>query len=139
MNKDYVFHVNWAGRYKETYSVGILAQLDEAFYFIVKGKNRAEVAYKNGFNGIPGFEEETIYKSGELFDFFKNRIPDKEKNPCEVLAKTRGISMVDSFSLDTVSDIAVKKYKKIILEAYELAEDGKEIAQKEKSFPEEID
>ena len=64
---------------------------------------------------------EEVYKSGELFDFFRNRILEsKRKNPCEELAKTGGVSMIDSFSVEEISEKLSPKYKKIILEAYDL-------------------
>ena len=49
MNKDYVFHVNWEDRHKQTYRVGFLAQLDEYFYLIIKDQENAQTAYNNGF------------------------------------------------------------------------------------------
>lgn len=126
MNKDYVFHIKWESRHKEQYRVGFLAQLDEYFYLIVKGPQNAENAYNSGFAPIAGFKTEEIYRSQELFDFFKARILRKtSSNPCAELETTRAKSMVDSYSLEKVSDKIVPKYKKIILEAYELQEKRK--------------
>lgn len=56
-----------------------------------------------------------------MFDFFQSRI--LENNPskqCEELSKTGGISMVDSFSVEEISEKLSIKYKKIVLDAYEL-------------------
>lgn len=127
-NKDYVFHINWEDRHKQSYRVGILAQLDEYYYIILKNEENAKAAYKNGFIGIPGFKLEEIYRSQELFDFFKSRILQKNaQRPCEELALTRAKSMVDSYSVEPVSDKAVSKYKEIILKTYELQEKKRQL------------
>jgi len=126
MNKDYVFHINWEDRHKQSYKVGILAQLDEQFYLVIKDKEKAETAYSRGFIGIPGFRQEEVYRSHELFDFFKNRILQKnDQNPCEELAATKAKSMVDSYWVEKIPDKVTKKYRKIILEAYDLQEKKK--------------
>lgn len=127
-NKDYVFHINWEDRYKQLYRVGFLAQLDESYYIVIKNKSDAKGAYDSGFIGVPGFKVEEIYKSDELFDFFKSRILQKSNsNPCEELAETGAKSMVDSYSLKKVSDKLSIRYKTIILDAYELQEKKKKI------------
>ena len=140
-NKDYVFHINWEDRHKQSYKVGILAQLDEMFYLVIKDKEKAETAYSKGFIGIPGFRQEEIYRSHELFDFFKNRILQKnDQNPCEELAVTKAKSMVDSYWAEKVPDKVTKKYRKIILEAYDLQEKKKmaeEVKNSEQPFVEE--
>lgn len=121
MNKDYVFHINWEDRHKLSYRVGILAQLDEYFYVIIKDQENAQMAYKNGFIGIPGFKVEEVYRSQELFDFFKSRVLHKNaQNPCEELVSTGAKSMIDSFSVEKIPDKVIPKYKGIILRAYEL-------------------
>lgn len=131
MNKDYVFHINWEDRYKNSYRIGILAQIDDNFYLTIKSEKNATMAYKNGFIGIPGFKTEEIYKSSELFDFFKNRILEtSKKDSLEELSKNRAVSMIDSFSVDQISEKVSEKYKKIILKAYELQERKKDIQEK---------
>lgn len=124
MNKDYVFHINWNDRYRNSYRIGFLAELDEYFYLIIKDEKKAETAYKKGFLGIPGFKSEEVYKSRELFDFFKSRISEgaRKKNPSEELAKNKGVSMIDSFSVEQVPERIAKKYKEIILRTSELQE-----------------
>lgn len=133
MSKDYVFHFNWADKNKKLYRVGILAQIDDFFYFIIRDKERAERAYKNGFIGVSGFKPEEIYKSKELFDFFKSRVSEnaRKTNPCEELVKNRGVSMIDSFSVEEVPERTVKKYSEIILKTHELQ--TKKLNLKEKS------
>jgi len=127
MSKDYIFHLYWEDRFKNPYRVGILAQIDDLYYFIIKGEKRAEVAHKNGFRGIPGFKEDEVYRSQELFDFFKSRIIETyKKNPCEELAKTGATSMTDSFYVEEASERMVPKYKQIILKTYELQSKLKE-------------
>ena len=120
-DRDYIFNINWQDIRKNSYKVGLLAQIDKIFYFIMSSPKNAEFAYKNGFAGIPGFHPDTIYKSQELFDFFKSRISnDKNESPCEELAKTKGRSMTDSFSVEEVSERFSQKYREIILHAYEV-------------------
>lgn len=122
MSKDYVFHINWADRHKQPYRVGILAQIDNVFYLILKNEETAKTAYSNGYDGLPGFDSDEVYISEKkLFDFFQRRV--LENNPekqCEELAQTRGISMVDSFSVEQISEKLSERYKKIVLEAYAL-------------------
>lgn len=129
--KDYVFNVNWQDRHKELYRVGILAQLDKNFYFIVKDKDSENKAYNSGFRGVPGFKSDEVYKSQELFDFFKNRVlRTPNVNYCEELRKTGGKSMIDSFSLDAVPEEELKEYKTKILEAHRLQEALKKLRNK---------
>lgn len=130
-NKDYVFHLNWEDRIKNAWRVGYLAQIDKEFYFVISSEKNAESAYANGFIGIPGFKPGEIYKSHELFDFFKNRILNKESDdPCSELLKNGGRSMVDSFSLEQVSEILLTKQKEILMEAYQKQEEIKKIREK---------
>ena len=133
MNKDYVFHINWEDRHKQSYRVGFLAQLDGYFYLIIKDQENAQTAYSNGFMAIPGLKVEEIYRSQELFDFFKNRILQKKgANPCEELAETGAKSMIDSYSLEKIPDGVARKYKAILLDAYELQEKKKCIQEEKK-------
>jgi len=133
MNKDYVFHINWEDRHKQLYRVGFLAQLDEYFYLIIKDQENAQIAYNNGFIGLPGFKVEEVYRSQELYDFFKSRILHKTGlDPCEELAETKAKSMIDSYSLEKIPDKVAKKYKAIILEAYELQEKKKKMQEEKK-------
>lgn len=138
MNKDYVFHINWESRHKEKYRVGFLAQLDEYFYLIMKSEENAKNAYNSGFVPIAGFKPEEVYRSQELFDFFKARILRKaNSNPCEELEKTGAKSMVDSYFLEKVPDKVSNKYKTIILEAYELQEKKKMLQAESDAFTSE--
>lgn len=119
MSKDYVFKINWEDRHKSLHDIGILAQLNKEFYLIVKTEKNAKRAYEMGFRGIPGFKTEEVYKSDELFDFFKNRVmksPDVDF--CEQLEKTGGTSMIDSFSVEKMPEKRAERYKTGILETY---------------------
>ena len=116
--KDYVFEIKW-----NEYVVGLLAQLDKDFYLIMKDKKNVEEAVQVGFVGIPGFIPEKVYKSNELFDFFKNRVLTKEDiEACEELATTKGKSMVDSFFVDKLPEDKIEEYKKKILETHKIQE-----------------
>ena len=130
--KDYVFNLNWDDIKKNSIKVGCLAQINEEFYFVISTEKNAETAYQNGFIGIPGFKPGEIYKSQELFDFFKNRVLDKDSaDPCEELSETKGISSIDSFSLEPVPDSLLKRQIEILLEAYEKQEELKGLRAKE--------
>ena len=128
MYKDYIFHVNWEDRLKTIHEIGVLAKIDKYFYFIVKDEKNASKAYTNGFNGVPGFKPNRVYKSEELFDFFKFRVfKTANVNYCEELRKTKGKSMTDSFLVDEIPEEEIQKNKIKILEAYELQEKIKNI------------
>ena len=138
-NKDYVFHLNWQDREKNSFRVGFLAEIEKEFYFILSKRKTAESAYKIGFVGIPGFKVGEIYKSTELFDFFERRISSKRlEDPCEELAQSGGISMVDSFYLEQVSDTMLPKYKKIILKTYEIQCKKQELENNKQSIENKI-
>ena len=123
MNKDYIFSINWEDRFKNVHKIGVLAQLDEEFYLIVKDSKKANKAHENGFNGLPGFKAEKVYKSSELFDFFKNRVlRTTDINYCEELSKTGAKSMIDSFSVEEMPEKVIKEKKSKILKAYDLQE-----------------
>ena len=95
---------------------------------MISGEENAQTAYANGFIGIPGFRSGEIYKSSELFLFFKNRILNKKiENPCEELLKNEGKSMIDSFSIEEVPEILAQKQKETLLEAYRIQEEKKKV------------
>lgn len=132
-NKDYIFYLNWEDNMKNLRKVGYFAHIEENFYLLISSEKNAETAYANGFIGLPGFKTDEIYKSSELFDFFKNRISDKDsEDPCKELSKNEGKSMVDSFSLEEVPEILSDKQKQALLEAYERQEKLKELKSKNK-------
>lgn len=134
--KDYVFQVNWEDRNKKSYVVAMLAQLDKEFYLVLKDKKDIETACKQGYIGIPGFSQ-SIYKSNELFDFFKCRVAKTtQANPCVELIETKGKSMVDSFFVEPIPDRLVPKYKEIIIETYKLQQRKKEL--EENKSPETV-
>lgn len=133
MSKDYVFKINWEDRHKSLHDIGILAQLNNEFYLVVKDEENAKKAYKMGFRGIPGFKTNEVYKSDELFDFFQNRVIESSNiDFCEQLEKTGGISMIDSFSVKKMQAKSAEKYKKTIAETYALQEAFKEVKRKKK-------
>ena len=126
--KDYIFYLNWEDNIKNVRKVGYLAYIEKEFYLLVSNEENAQTAYANGFIGIPGFRSGQIYKSSELFSFFKNRILNKEiENPCEELLKNEGKSMIDSFSLEKVPEILEQRQKDALLQAYKIQQDKKKI------------
>lgn len=132
MNKDYVFNVNWEDRHKDTHTIAILAKIKEEYYLVSSDSKHIKRAQKAGYIGIPGFEIGEVYKSSELFDYFKNRILDKNSNdPCKELAETKGISLIDSFSVDEILEKKdIEKSKQIIKEASKTQEKINEIREK---------
>jgi len=130
-NKDYIFYLNWEDNIKNIRKVGYFAHIQESFYLVVSGKENAKTAYENGFIGIPGFKADEIYKSPELFNFFKNRILYKDTNdPCKELIETKGKSMIDSFSVEEVPEIIADRQKQALLEAYKKQEELKKLRSK---------
>ena len=129
--RDYIFYLNWEDTIKNIRKVGYLANIENEFYLLISGEKNAQTAYANGFIGIPGFRSGEIYKSSELFLFFKNRILNKEiENPCEELLKNEGKSMIDSFSLEEVPEGIAEKKKEALLEAYKIQEEKKKVQAK---------
>lgn len=137
MNKDYMFYLNWEDNEKNIFKVGYLAQIEKEYYLVIRSDERnsenssEKSVYDRGFIGIPGFISGRIYKSPELFDFFKNRILHKDsKDPCSELTATEGKSMIDSFSLEPISDILMEKQKENLLQAYKKQQELKELKDK---------
>lgn len=115
--QDYYFYIIWEDTEKNAYRIGILAQIDSQFYLKMNNSTNNSLAAKRGYIGIPGFQFDKIYKSSELFDFFKYRILDKKSNnPCEELLQNSGKSMVDSFSLEEIPNLLKPKCKEVMLE-----------------------
>lgn len=88
---------------------------------------------KRGLLEYHGFKAGEIYRSGELFDFFERRTMNKI-NPFEELAKTQGVSMIDSFSVEPVSETLMPKYSKMISETYTRQEKLKQVKQRRQSI-----
>lgn len=115
--QDYYFYIVWEDTEKNAYRIGILAQIDGQFYLKMNNSTNTSLASKRGYIGIPGFQFDRMYKSSELFDFFKYRILDKKSNnPCEELLQNSGKSMVDSFSLEEMPNLLKPKCKEVMLE-----------------------
>lgn len=134
--KDYFFYIIWEDDENNKYKIGVLAQIDKMFYLRMHKKGQSisvedkskETAYDNGCIGITAFKRDRVYKSGELFDFFKKRLLDKTSdNPCEELKEKHAISMVDSFSVKEMEEEKHKKCKEVILDMYEIQEKNKNI------------
>ena len=119
IEKDYFFFINWEDTAKKSFKIGILAQIDDVYYLKLNNRDIMAQAIEEGCIGIPGFQYDRVYRSEELFDFFKRRILRKDaKNVCEELKSTSGRTMVDSFYLNEVPEISRENCKKIILDMY---------------------
>lgn len=115
--QDYFFYIIWEDSNNNSYKIGILAQIDGDFYLKMNNSNASALAFSKGCIGLPGFQLDKIYKSSQLFDFFKYRILDKKSdNPCKELLQNSGKSMVDSFSLEEIPNLLKPKCKQLILE-----------------------
>ena len=127
-NKEYICYLNWEDNMKNVRKVGYFAYIQENFYLLVSGRENAKTAYENGFIGIPGIRSDEIYKSPELFNFFRNRILNKDsKDLCRELLENEGKSRIDSFSLEEVPDILADRQRQALLEAYEVQEGLKQL------------
>lgn len=120
-NKEYMFYINWKDRNNNSWQVGYLGEIEEEYYLLIKEEKRAPKAYSSGFIGIPGFLEGRVYRSPELFDFFKNRVLDKKSDkPLSELFKTKGVSNIDSFSVEIVPEELVHKKQEDLKLLYQM-------------------
>ena len=117
--KDYFFYINWEDTEKNRHRIGMLAQIENVYYLKMNSRENASSAYSSGCIGIPGFQNDRVYKSEELFDFFKRRILNKDaENLCEELKIDLGKSMTDSFVLEEIPEKLGERFKNIILEMF---------------------
>lgn len=131
INRDYIFNLNWEDNMKNIRKIGYFAKIENEYYLLISGEKNAEAAYSNGFAGLPGFKPDVVYKSQQLFDFFRNRVLDKKsEDPCAELAITKGESMIDSFSIEEISEILSDKSKQALIEAYKVQEELNELKNK---------
>ena len=122
--KDYFFYINWEDSEMNKYRIGLLAKIGNYYYLKMKSKKNSSIAYQKGCIGITGFQNERVYKSEELFDFFKNRIFNTQSNNlCEELKITSARTMTDSFWVEEIPEKLSEKFKKVILDMYENQEE----------------
>ena len=126
--EDYIFYLKWEDR-----KVGYFARIEENFYLLISKMDNAKSAYESGFIGLPGFVPGQIYKTPELFEFFKNRIEDEKSGDVySELIKYNGTSHIDSFSLEEVSELLEEKQKEALKVAYKHQEKLKRIKMQKK-------
>lgn len=129
MNEDYYFIVRWRDADQKLHNVAIMARINN-IYYLKKNKNSIK-AYQNGYNGIPSFSKDILYKNeSEMFDFFNMRIlnEDKQEDPCKLLSKSLGKRPVDSFSLEIIEGEDKKEaIKKMILQLDKVQEENKKV------------
>ena len=117
--RDNFFYINWEDSHQRPHRIGLIAQIDNVYYLKMNNKENATSAYNHGCIGIPGFQNDRVYRSEELFDFFKRRILKKEsQNVFEELRETQGRSMVDSFFVEEVPERLRGKCKQLVLDLY---------------------
>ena len=120
-NKEYMFYINWQDRNNINWQVGYLGEIEEEYYLLIKDEKRAPKAYLSGFIGIPGFLQGRVYRSPELFDFFKNRVlAKKSEEPLSELFRTKGVSNIDSFSVEVVPEELVPDKQEELKTAYQI-------------------
>ncbi|MCL2355208.1 MAG: HipA N-terminal domain-containing protein [Oscillospiraceae bacterium] len=74
----------WMDTKDNTYELGILENKDDKYYFTIQYENLKQ-ATRNGCLGIGALDlSETFFESDELFDFFKERIPEEDHPRLEV-------------------------------------------------------
>lgn len=117
--KDYFFYINWEDGELNKYKIGMLAKIGNYYYLKMNSKENSSSAYQKGCIGITGFQNERVYKSEELFDFFKNRVWNKKANNlCEELKLNSGRTMTDSFWLEEIPEKLGERFKKVILDMF---------------------
>lgn len=116
--KKYIFHI----KYRDI-KIGCLAYVEGNFYLALdKDSEEAGVCF------IPAFELDEIYKSTELFNFFKNRIDTKNSvDTYEALTQYAGTVGRDNYSLEELPDRLVENKIQTLLEAYEIQEKKRKI------------
>ena len=58
-----------------------------------------------------------------------------KNNPLKELSETKGVSMIDSFSVDPVSETLMPKYSKMVLDAYSQKERLKRMRKRRQMMP----
>lgn len=110
-----ILKLMWKDRNKNIYHIGNLLETEGIYVFQIIEENLKQ-AIKAGCMGIGEFDLlNTYYKSEELFDFFKQRIPSKdykyineileryelkEYDEMLLLQKTKGQLMTDRYYLE---------------------------------------
>ena len=127
-DKDYVFYICWENSKNKDYKIGLLAKIDDYYYLKINTKEHSSAAYEKGCIGLPGFRDDMVYRSENLFDFFQNRIFDKgNEDVCKELVKTQGRSFIDSFFVKEVPHRIKEKSKHILLNMYKNQEELRKI------------
>lgn len=118
--EDHVFYIKWEDSEKKDYKIGLLAFIDNNFYLKMNTQENSAEAYNKGCIGLPGFNNDRVYKSDRLFDFFMRRILGKDsKNPFEEFKRTQCRSMIDSYFVEEVPEGLKETSKKLILDMFQ--------------------
>lgn len=126
--EEYIFHI----KYRDI-TIGCLAYAEKNFYLSLTGRN-SENSKQGRVCFIPAFKLDEIYKSPELFDFFKNRIDNKNSDGIyKALTKYAGTAGRDGFSLEEFPERLVENKIQTLLEAYKIQEEKKKVQEARKS------
>ena len=115
---NFTFYVIWKDANQVEYKVGVLSHIDGSYYLKTCTNNSEPSSpYQNGFNGLPSFNPETIYKSdNSLFDFWKRRIIiHRDEDLYTVLKRTSASNRNDSFYLEEASSEDTEKIEDLFL------------------------
>lgn len=110
-----ILKLMWKDKNDNAYHIGNLTKKEETYIFEIK-ENNLKHAIKQGCMGIGEFDLlKNYYTSKELFEFFKQRIPDKNHphidkilkkyelkkyNEMLLLEKTKGLLMTDRYFIE---------------------------------------
>ena len=103
---NYTFLVKWKNPDNISHTVGALSK-DNNMYYFRYNSNKAllDEAKAKGFKWVPTFwDENKIYASKELFDFFKSRLPKETNGKIEedLFAEDLGVSFTDHYFLEKI-------------------------------------
>jgi len=144
---DRFFWVKWKDSKKCEYVVGLLAYVNENYYFKYNPEFKNEQNIPAGFRGIIEFgrivevnEEQkaknfAMKSSKQLFNFFKIRIPKQseeykwkneemeEYDECELLSRTQGKISTDYFFVEEMERDAIKEVQDAYIKLEEMSVD----------------
>lgn len=101
---NYTFFIKWRDCDNISHTVGALSKEKDMYYFRYNSnKKLLDTAKSKGFKWVPTFwNENKIYASKELFDFFKSRLPKETKGKTEeqLFNEDLGISFTDHYFIE---------------------------------------
>ncbi len=94
-----VLFLYWRDRFKIEYKIAKLEKKDDIYYLEIY-EEELKKATRNGCMGIGNITFlQKVYKSKELFSFFKNRIPSKNHPHIDRILNEYGLKEYDEMQL----------------------------------------